>query len=62
MSEREPVKDVTIDNVTIDTARGQKNRYENVGNVKETNIRINAFVEGQIESAMDKFLKKGQRE
>ena len=24
--------------------------------------RINAFVEGQIESAMDKFLKKGQRE
>jgi hypothetical protein len=24
--------------------------------------RINAFVEGQVEAAMEKFLKKGQRE
>lgn len=43
--ERGPVKDVFLDNITIDTVRGQKNRYENATNVKETNIRIGTFIE-----------------
>lgn len=41
----EPVRDVTIDNVTIGTVRGMKSRYENAENVKETNIRIDQFIE-----------------
>src|ERR1044072_498391 len=37
--EREPVRAVILDNITIGTVRGQKHRYENAKNVKETNIR-----------------------
>jgi polygalacturonase len=37
---REPVKDVTLDNITIGKVHGTKNRYENAGNVRETNIQI----------------------
>ena len=43
--EREPVNGVVLDNITIDTARGQRHRYEHVQNVTETNIRIGTFVE-----------------
>ena len=41
----QPVKDVVLDNITIGTVRGQKNRYENAGNVKETNITLGTFIE-----------------
>lgn len=40
-----PVRDVFLSNVTIGIVRGQKNRYENASNVKETNIRIGTFIE-----------------
>jgi hypothetical protein len=40
-----PVRDVRLDNITIGTARGQRNRYENARNVKETNVRIGTFIE-----------------
>jgi hypothetical protein len=43
--EREPVRDVLLDNITIGTVRGQKSRYENARNVGETDIRIGTFVE-----------------
>jgi polygalacturonase len=43
--EREPVQDVILDNITLGTVRGQKNRYENAKNVKETNIHIGTFIE-----------------
>ena len=43
--EREPVRDVFLSNNTIGTVRGQKNRYENARNVRETNIRIGTFIE-----------------
>lgn len=43
--QRQPVKDVFLNNIDIGTVRGQKNRYENATNVKETNIRIGTFVE-----------------
>ena len=43
--ELKPVKDIFLDNIAIDTVRGQKNRYENAQNVKETNIRIGTFIE-----------------
>lgn len=43
--EREPVRDVLLDNITIGTVRGQKNRYENALNVRETNIRIGTFID-----------------
>lgn len=42
---RQPVKDIFIDDITIDTVRGQKNRYENATNVKETNVHIGTFIE-----------------
>ncbi len=42
---RQPVKDIFLDNITINTVRGQKNRYENTANVKETNIHIGTFIE-----------------
>ncbi|MEA3186699.1 MAG: hypothetical protein QOD99_529 [Chthoniobacter sp.] len=37
---KEPVTDVTLDNITIAKVRGEKNRYENAKNVRETNIHI----------------------
>lgn len=37
---REPVTDVSLDNVTIGKVRGAKNRYENASTVRETNIQI----------------------
>lgn len=40
-----PVRDVVLDNITVGTVRGQKNRYENVKNVKESNVRIGTFIE-----------------
>lgn len=39
-----PVDDVVLENIVIDTVRGQKNRYEHVQNVRETGIRIGTFV------------------
>lgn len=38
-----PVEDVLIENITIDTVRGRRNRFENVKNVRETNIQIGTF-------------------
>jgi hypothetical protein len=40
-----PVQDVFLSNITIGTVRGQKNRYENARNVRETGIRIGTFIE-----------------
>jgi polygalacturonase len=37
---REPVRDVTLDNIAIGKARGKKNDYRNAENVKETNVTI----------------------
>ena len=37
---REPVKGVTLDNITIGKARGKKNDYRNAEEVKETNVTI----------------------
>jgi hypothetical protein len=41
----QPVRDVLLENISIGTVRGQKNRYENAQNVKEANIRIGTFIE-----------------
>jgi len=41
----QPVRDVLLKNIRIDTVRGQKNRYENAENVQETNIHIGSFTE-----------------
>ncbi|HWS88312.1 MAG TPA: glycosyl hydrolase family 28 protein [Pyrinomonadaceae bacterium] len=41
----QPVTDVFLSDITIGTVRGQKNRYENARNVKETNVRIGTFIE-----------------
>ena len=43
--ERQPVQDVVVDNIAIGTVRGQKNRYANAVNVRETNVSIGTFVE-----------------
>ena len=43
--EREPVRDVFLGNITIGTVRGQRSRYENARNVRETNVRIGTFIE-----------------
>lgn len=40
-----PVKDVLLENITLGTVKGQKNRYENAANVQETNVRISRFIE-----------------
>ncbi|OAM88369.1 glycoside hydrolase family 28 protein [Termitidicoccus mucosus] len=40
-----PVKNVTLDNIAINTARGQKNRYEHAENITEKNITIGTFLE-----------------
>lgn len=37
---RAPVKDVVLENITIGRARGNKNDYRNVTNVKEINVNI----------------------
>ncbi len=37
---RQPVTNVTLDNVTIGKARGKRNDYRNAENVKETNVTI----------------------
>lgn len=42
---RKPVRDILIDNISIDTVTGQKNRYENAENIKESNIHIRNFQE-----------------
>jgi galactosylceramidase len=41
----QPVRDVVIENITIGTVRGQRNRYENAENVKESGVKIGTFVE-----------------
>lgn len=41
----EPVRDVILDNITIGTVHGQKNRYENAENIRETNVRFGMFLE-----------------
>ena len=41
----QPVHNVLLENISIDTVRGQQNRYENTENVQETNIRIGSFTE-----------------
>jgi polygalacturonase len=43
--ELNPVKDVTLQNININTVRGQKNRYENTKNIKEKNVRIGTFID-----------------
>ncbi len=40
-----PVRDVTLENIAIGAVRGQKSRYENVENVKESGIEIASFIE-----------------
>lgn len=42
---REPVKDVFLENITINKVLGQTNRYVNAENVRETNVRILGLVE-----------------
>lgn len=42
---RQPVKNVFLDDISIDTVRGQRNRYENTLNVKENRIQIGTFIE-----------------
>jgi polygalacturonase len=37
---REPVRDVTLDNIAIGKARGKKNDYRNAEDVKETHVTI----------------------
>jgi polygalacturonase len=41
----QPVRDVVIENIAIETVRGQRSRYEYAENVRETGVRIGAFVE-----------------
>jgi hypothetical protein len=45
MDELLPVRDVVLEDITIDTVRGQENRYEHVQNVTETGIHISTFIE-----------------
>lgn len=40
-----PVQDVVIDNITIGTVRGQRNRYEHAEHVSESGVKIATFVE-----------------
>jgi polygalacturonase len=42
--ERQPVENVTLDNVKIDTVRGQRNRYDNARNIKESRVSIKTFI------------------
>ena len=41
---RQPVTDVSLDNITIGKAYGKKNDYKNAENVKETNVTISEFL------------------
>jgi polygalacturonase len=41
----QPVRDVILDDIQIGTVRGQKNRYENAENIRETKIRIGTFID-----------------
>lgn len=41
-----PVKDVVLDRIAIGTVHGQKHRYENAENVKESKVTIGTFVDG----------------
>ncbi len=43
---REPVRDVTLDNITIGKVRGEKSHYENVEHVRETNIHLGEILPG----------------
>ncbi len=43
--ERLPVENIELDKITINTVRGQKNRYENTKNVRESKIKISTFIE-----------------
>ncbi|HQU82912.1 MAG TPA: glycoside hydrolase family 28 protein [Pyrinomonadaceae bacterium] len=43
--ERLPVENIELNKITINTVRGQKNRYENAKNVKESKIKIGTFIE-----------------
>lgn len=45
--QREPVTDVTLDNIAIGKVRGEKNRYENARNIRENNIRIGEILPGE---------------
>lgn len=40
-----PVRDVLLENITIGSVKGAKNRYEHARDVREHNIRIGAFTE-----------------
>lgn len=40
-----PVKDVLLEDITIGTVKGRKQRYENTENVRKNNIRIGKFIE-----------------
>lgn len=37
--------DVLLEGIHIGTVRGQRNRYENAKNIKETDIRIGSFID-----------------
>ncbi len=41
----QPVKNITLEKVSIDTVRGQKNRYEHTENVTERDTTIGTFIE-----------------
>jgi hypothetical protein len=43
--EKMPVKDVSLENITIDNVHGQRSRYEHVDCVTEKNVRVRAFIE-----------------
>lgn len=40
-----PVKDVLLEDISIDTVKGMKNHYENAGNVREKDVSIGNFIE-----------------
>lgn len=42
---KQPVKDVFLDNITINKVVGQPNRYVNAENIRETNVRLLELVE-----------------
>jgi polygalacturonase len=44
---REPVKAVTLDNISIGKVRGKKNDYTNAGDVKETNVTIGELLSAE---------------
>lgn len=42
---RQPVESVFLENITVNTVRGQKNRYENALKIRESKINIKTFIE-----------------